>query len=194
MRYCVDVNITKTCQKCKRDLPITAFHKHAKRFDSLQASCKECRALYIQEHKVQIYAKRAEHRQKNPEKIKAQKKAYYWAHRNEIIAKNAEYRQPRREELCAKQKKRRKANPEEYKARDAAFHLKRPEYSAQYYTLNKERISAYSKKRTDALPNSVVINRLTNHNTLSPADIPEEFIKLKRAQLQLARKLKGLKK
>ena len=35
---------SKTCRKCKRRLPPTAFYKHIRRPDGLSFYCKECHA------------------------------------------------------------------------------------------------------------------------------------------------------
>lgn len=37
---------TKVFAKCKRELPLTAFHKKSSSKDGLQAHCKECAAKY----------------------------------------------------------------------------------------------------------------------------------------------------
>ena len=40
---------TKYCNKCRRSLPLSAFHKE-KRYGT-QTQCKECRARWQKEHK-----------------------------------------------------------------------------------------------------------------------------------------------
>ena len=37
---------TKKCAKCKRELPITEFHRNKATKDGLQNHCKECTKLY----------------------------------------------------------------------------------------------------------------------------------------------------
>lgn len=37
---------TKKCSKCKRELPITEFHRNKAAKDGLQSHCKECTKLY----------------------------------------------------------------------------------------------------------------------------------------------------
>ena len=37
---------TKVCSKCKRELPITEFHRNKATKDGLQSHCKECTKLY----------------------------------------------------------------------------------------------------------------------------------------------------
>ena len=43
---------TKVCSKCGRELPLSAFGKHAKTKDGLQAMCHECKS---EAHKLRRY-------------------------------------------------------------------------------------------------------------------------------------------
>lgn len=42
--------IVKTCYKCKRELPVSAFARNASRADGLQSQCRECKNVYSAQH------------------------------------------------------------------------------------------------------------------------------------------------
>ena len=56
---------TKVCSKCKRELPISEFHKNKSRNDGIYSQCKQCRSKYLSEYyknnKEQIKTKSMEY-------------------------------------------------------------------------------------------------------------------------------------
>lgn len=53
----MEENATKVCNKCGRELPISAFNKRTKSKDGLQDRCKECQSAYSREN---VLKKKAE--------------------------------------------------------------------------------------------------------------------------------------
>lgn len=45
----MEENVTKVCNKCGRELPISAFNKKTKSKDGLQDVCRECQSAYSRE-------------------------------------------------------------------------------------------------------------------------------------------------
>jgi hypothetical protein len=75
----------KVCYKCRRELPVTDFKRHAGRADGLQADCIECQQEY-----------RKEHYRRNKEKYLAKAKSS--TARNEEWVR--EYKRKSKCELC----------------------------------------------------------------------------------------------
>lgn len=78
---------------------------------------KAKRAVYYQDHKAELNAKRSAYRAANPEKAAAYQRAYYARNREAILAKQAANRAAHREEINAYQRaqyrKRRSKTTEE---------------------------------------------------------------------------------
>ncbi len=141
----------KQCSKCKRVLPVVAFHRNSKAKDGLKSACRECGAAYYAEHcerrkayagawyaehceerKVYSMSYRAAHREEmkalhvayraaHPERVKARRAAHYVAHREEIAAHMAAYYVAHREELKARRAAYYVAHREEMKDRRATY-------------------------------------------------------------------------
>jgi len=47
----------KKCYKCKKEKPLSEYHKSSRRSDGRQSDCKECRSDYKREHYVNNKAK-----------------------------------------------------------------------------------------------------------------------------------------
>ncbi len=45
---------TKICTKCRRELPLSAFHKHSYNVDGLQCHCKECRSQVDKKYRERL--------------------------------------------------------------------------------------------------------------------------------------------
>ena len=57
------MSATKTCCKCKQDLPISEFYKHRKYADGLQLYCKKCNnEVNKKSYRKHIAARRKAHR------------------------------------------------------------------------------------------------------------------------------------
>lgn len=59
----------KTCCRCKRSLPPSAFHKNRTQKDGLQRTCKECKAGAWDPEKHRLARER--YAKKHPERVKA---------------------------------------------------------------------------------------------------------------------------
>lgn len=89
---------TKICTKCKKELPLTEFHKDSRRKDGVYSQCKECKNEYKQLHKEKLLDLQKERRKRNKEDIKAKQKAWnkvYYA------LKVGKIQKPNVCELCA---------------------------------------------------------------------------------------------
>ena len=108
--------ITKTCAKCKENLPTSEFYKDKCKRDGLMGKCKACRKSYQKAYREANPEKVAEYqkayREANPEKVAECKRAWREA--------NPEYQEAWREanpeKIAGYEKAYREANPEVYKA------------------------------------------------------------------------------
>jgi len=117
--------MTKICSSCKNCLPLSSFHKDAKKKSGVQSSCKKCvlakKKIKYQENAEKFRQISAQYRAKNPEKVKAA--VAKW--RNENVEYRSEYAARYRQE-----------NLESCKARDA-----------ETYRRNKDKKAAQDKIR-----------------------------------------------
>jgi hypothetical protein len=93
--------LMKTCKRCQRDLPLTAFHRDSSMSDGRERRCKSCRA--------EIAAERYE---RNREKILEQCHEYYVENKPEVLARNAQWRAAHPEAIkgyCRKHRAKSKA-------------------------------------------------------------------------------------
>ena len=79
---------TKRCSQCGLLLPRDAFYKNAQQASGLSCDCRGCRAAWG-----------VEYRQKNKEKIAADKAEYQQKNKEKIAAYKAEYRQKNKEKI-----------------------------------------------------------------------------------------------
>jgi len=128
----------KTCSKCKETKSLTMFDKNRAQKDGFCNQCKDCYKIY---------------REKNKDKIKAQKASYQEANKDELIKKRREYHKKNREKILAYQKDWRKTNKEKIKSKDRDRYNKDKEYKSKrqknqrkYYLKNKDKIKAYQKE------------------------------------------------
>lgn len=118
---------TKTCRRCKKELPLNSFNKCKKNPDGLDYWCRECQKQYHIE---------------NTERIKKRQKEYYQEHKKEIANYRAEHREERLDNL----RKWRTSNKEHEKAYGEKYRKEHKNeidaYNKQYYSKNidKERI------------------------------------------------------
>ena len=64
--------MTKTCSKCKKELPVEEFYKSNGTKDGLTFHCKSCKKQYYQENKERFQ----QYYQANKERIYQQRKHY----------------------------------------------------------------------------------------------------------------------
>ena len=102
---------TKICSKCGRELPISKFSKRKSSKDGLQAYCKECKAEYRKQYYTEHKAEETEYQ-----------KQYKAEHKKECAEYQKQYRTEHKVE-SAKYQKQYRTEHNEYKA----------EYWKQYY-------------------------------------------------------------
>ncbi len=167
----------KKCTKCGELKECAAFHAHARSADGLQTWCKTCRSA----HAKATYdtAKRGEYRAANAVEIKARKQAY---------------RQANREKERARIERWARSNPEKARAikrRHAEKHGDKDFLRLQQFIAkNPDRKSMGRKELRDGYVAYVMTRR---SKLLTPQDIPQALIDLKRQQLKLLRELERMK-
>lgn len=69
----------KTCSKCKTEYPLSNFTKHKKRgVNGLRSYCKTCDKTYYLQNKDKILQSQLDRYNKDPDRIKAQKRKCYY--------------------------------------------------------------------------------------------------------------------
>ncbi len=175
---------TKRCSQCGLLLPRDAFYKNAQQASGLSCDCRGCRAAwgveYRQKNKEKIAADKAEYQQKNKEKIAAYNAGYQQKNKEKIAAVKAEYRQKNKEKLAADKAEYRQKNKEKIAA-----------YKAEYRQKNKEKIKDWGRRDTEELSDSY-IKKLINHDGIfkSQKMIPPELVSAYRENLKLKRLIK----
>ncbi len=84
----LDAINTKTCIKCKRNLPVTCFSKHKREKDGLQWWCKECVNEYDKTYVEKPDALETKRLYRVSAKNKARQKRYYTSEKGLLAAKN----------------------------------------------------------------------------------------------------------
>lgn len=179
----------KTCSKCKVAKQLTEFYKKVSNADGLNSQCKSCvnssNRQYVINNLEKVNACKKRWAQQNPEKIRLVKKNWrnlnkeketerlkirYFLNKNKMLEHSRKYRERHRELLRRKQIVWRKENQE--KAKETNIRHKR--------------------HASQTLSDSYVKSLLIAGSNIKRNDIHVELITLKRAHLQLTRKLKAM--
>lgn len=110
----------KKCPDCKRDLPLTDFHRDKIKRDGCATYCKECAKRRVRKWSLENPEKRKEYvRQyeiENREVLKKKRHQYYLDHKEEITEKNEKWKEENYERWLEYQREYhrqwRKDNPE----------------------------------------------------------------------------------
>lgn len=164
----------KTCPDCKRELPKASFAKNAKGADGLYTYCRECTGVrkraYRKEHRQEARDYQREYRKKNPERVRALKRA--------SNARHAETNKQRVAKWVAENGARLSAT------------------KADYYRRTRIEQLARRKRRhelaRDSLDHYYVAAMLVQGTRLKPQDVPKALIEAKAMQIKLLRQLKGV--
>lgn len=136
--------ILKTCNRCGREQPLSAFHKNKKNSDGHVAFCKSCKriesAAYHAQHANEIQERVRAWRSENPDRCKENAARWVESNLEKSRAIKAAWREKNRSLENARSAERRKSDPS---ARRAA--------SLKYYKANRERYRAYVRNRRAAM-------------------------------------------
>jgi 5-methylcytosine-specific restriction endonuclease McrA len=113
--------ITKRCNRCKEDKPLTSYSPNRWRKDGLQGNCKACA---VDKERIR--------RSKNPERFKIEQHRLYLASAEKVKARARRYYEDNKDRAIAHNREYVKAHPE--KARE-------------YREKNKERLKAVERAR-----------------------------------------------
>lgn len=108
--------------------------------------------------------------------------------------KRIAYRHANSDRISARDKAYRKANAEKIKLKNKAYKKANAEKIKAYYRDNRQKLNANGKVRNATYRLTLVDHYIAKSLRLPYYSIPPELIKLKRAQLQFARKIKEMKK
>lgn len=67
---------TKTCTKCKRDLPITQFQADKRRLHGVGSHCRDCKRAYRQENSDKLLVAQYERRARKKNELSLKRKAW----------------------------------------------------------------------------------------------------------------------
>jgi len=166
----------KRCTQCNTAKPFGDFQRRAASKDGLQPRCKECVAAYCRDR-----------RKAHIDRIRAVERAYYEEHKEELKVRRADYFQQYAQEhlpeAAERQRRYRKKNKERVYAS-----LKK------YRAANPDKVRRWSRKaarrQREKLGAVYVRMLICDGSPLTHADIPQEMVETKRAQLQLRRWLR----
>jgi len=139
----------KTCNKCKRELPVAAFGREKRSQDGLRAACKECRNRlekeYYERTKDKHAARVKRYRDANREEVRRKGRQYYADHKEEA----KEYRDSHKEQIAEANRRYREENKDQIADCQRSYREKNQKrlaaQKAEYYEKNKEKISQYKK-------------------------------------------------
>lgn len=167
----------KTCTKCGELKERASFHAHSRSADGLQQWCKACRSAHAKAtHDTE---KHRDYRAANAAEIRARKQAYLRANREKERARIERWA---------------RANPEKYRAlkrRHSEKHGDRDLLRLQQFTASNPERKNMGRKELRAGYVAWVMTRRSK--LLTPQDIPQALIDLKRQQLKLLRELERTK-
>ena len=83
---------TKTCSKCKKDIPLSSFHTNRARLGGLCSHCKLCLKQYYEENKEKIAIRNKRYNEARKEENAAYQKQNRKTHSEEISAQRKGYR------------------------------------------------------------------------------------------------------
>ena len=159
----------KKCSRCKEFKVIEAFHKNKSRKDGRAWECKACK----KEHN-------RKYRQENPEKIAERKHKYYKENFEKIAEQKRKYKQENFEKIAEYNRKYKQENFEKY-----------TEYSRKYKQKNPEKIMEldreYNRKYRQELRPYYLNHLIRSQTGLPAADVPPEFLDIKKAQVLIHR-------
>lgn len=128
MRIDVDESTSKTCSRCKAELPLTEFHRDKRQADGRVTRCRTCIAAYKREHAERFREQESE-----------RKRAWYAANRERVLEDQKQYREANRDAVAARQAAWREANRDRKLA-----------YLRDYHQANRDRLVAASRAYYEA--------------------------------------------
>jgi 5-methylcytosine-specific restriction endonuclease McrA len=148
---------SKTCTKCKANLPLTSFHVHngAKaNKDGRRSYCKDCSRVanqkYVAENREMVNSKKREKHKENPAQKAAADKRYNLKHADKISARNALYYQNNIESIKLYRANRSPEQMQRKRESDIAYgkanRHKTRLHGRKYRLNNPEQASASSRK------------------------------------------------
>jgi len=180
--------LTKKCFQCNKFKPLDGFHKDKQKHDGLCPLCKVCRNLAA-----------ARSNKKNVSQVRVSAAARYAANPEpaKLRAKRWRNENPERKKLLSKRWFQ--DNLQKCLLASAQWQKDHPElmrlYRKQWKKANPESARIYEMKKVKKAPDQYIKQLICSSNVgLKTTDIPLPLIQAKRAHLQLARKIKELKK
>ena len=113
----------KRCSRCKRDKPVSEFHKNRAQPDGYANYCKVCASLVNQERVERDPKYYAKEYAKTSVEQRAAKKQYYHDHKAECNARTKAYYEAHKEEILEHERIRRAALPPKQKRRRGLHRL-----------------------------------------------------------------------
>lgn len=132
--------LTKTCRKCLRELPLSAYHKNKEGRFGVRPECRDCaqtrRRKYYLKNQNALRQYSNEYYSQNSEKVKEYQKQYTKENEQKIKSRAADWRHKNREILLMKKREYYLENKEQ-----------RLEYFRKYCQENPEYVQLCSARR-----------------------------------------------
>jgi hypothetical protein len=148
---------TKVCSKCKKEKPVSEFHKDKHAKDGKCYSCKVCTKNHRELNKEVILKREAVLREKNRERIRATHKEWRTNNKEKVSEYGKTYCAANKEKVRKSKKKYREANKEKITKKnlewynshkdDPEFITKRNERALAAYNANKDNDEYKNKRR-----------------------------------------------
>jgi hypothetical protein len=156
---------TKTCNKCKEQKPKTDKFFRL-RNGSFESPCRGCIAEYTRQWK-----------QKNPEKVREQKKRYRGKHPEKFVEAVKRWKQKNPEKVKEQKKRYNEKYPEKDAARKKRWKQENPEkvnkyikenrdkineWSNQWKRANRDKVNEWRRRYMDVNPHAKIVQNLRN--------------------------------
>ena len=202
----------KECSKCMKAKSLDMFYKRKKNKDGYRHRCIGCHTQYRKDNKDKISKRQKEYNKKNKDKIKEYRVEYYLENKDEIRRRNnkwalenkerhakwkKEYNKKNKDKIRKYAKEYRFKNKDSIRKRAKEYRFKNKDYyrenSKEFYLENRDRLmikqNKYYKENSENLTDIYIRGLLSSNSILSSEDIPQWFIKAKRSQMKLKRKI-----
>ena len=136
---------TKTCTKCKKELPPEAFGNSKSTKDGLNYRCKECCKQHYYDNREKTLKDVKMYREQNREKVSERKRQHYESNKNSINQYKKQWYEENKECVLHRARLHREVNKDTTRTKKKQYNKENPGNGngrAQKYRAKKERLAA----------------------------------------------------